>query len=81
MVPNAALLRLPFGARKLVRLSRLKDSTRNCEPLRQGISKRFDATMSTCQISGPRDAVALGVAERLAGVGRDRTTFAGSSSS
>ncbi len=29
MVPNAAALRLPFGARKLVRLNRLKKSARS----------------------------------------------------
>ena len=38
IVPNAALLMLPFGARKFVRLSRLKNSARNSRlPLRHGI--------------------------------------------
>ncbi|MEZ5285636.1 MAG: hypothetical protein R2712_12690 [Vicinamibacterales bacterium] len=55
IVPKPPLLRLPLGARKLVRLSRLKNSARNSTlPFGQGIATRFDATKSIDQKRGPR---------------------------
>src|SRR5687767_6328227 len=59
IVPKAAWLRLPFGARKFTRLSRLNASTRNwtrvSEPTGSGNS--FAATASSCQNHGPRAAL------------------------
>ena len=55
IVPNAAALRLPLGARKLVRFSRLKNSARNSTaPDGHGIGMRRDSARSTCQYAGPR---------------------------
>ena len=57
IVPNEAMLMLPFGARKFVRLSKLKNSARNSRlPLRHGIGNRFDAAKFTSQTFGPRYA-------------------------
>src|SRR5688572_5670216 len=55
IVPYATALRLPLGARKFTRLSKLKNSPRNSKlPLRHGMEKRFDATRSMVHSSGPR---------------------------
>src|SRR5262245_49119751 len=55
MVPNAAELRLPLGARKFVWLNRLNASRRNSRlPAGHGIAKRLLATKSTCQNIGAR---------------------------
>src|SRR6187200_1281774 len=53
MVPKAPALRLPLGARKFVRLSRLNASKRNSKRAGPPSAKRFDSAVSSCQNFGP----------------------------
>ena len=53
-MPNAAALRLPFGARKFVWFSRLNASMRNSNCAGPPSGTRLEATRSSCQNFGPR---------------------------
>ena len=73
IVPNAPALRLPFGARKFVWLSRLNASSRNSNAAGPPSANLFDSASVELPELRTAHGVAPGVAERLARIGRRAT--------
>src|SRR3990170_7010836 len=77
MVPKALALRLPFGARKFVLLSRLNASNRNSNRAGPPSAKRFEIAVSSCQNRGPatvlRPALPNGLLRSAGAVTQERS--------